>query len=101
MATKPLHPPSADAPLQPGDIVVATERGLPQIKRLYARVSSSTQFRVTDFAGKGAYHRKAVYVVDKPGAEPICLWRNQIKRLPSKARVNDVWRKDGMAAWIP
>ena len=98
---KPNSPPAADAPLQPGDIVVPSEAHLAKVQRLYPRIRKDTQLRVTDFVGKHAYGRKAIFVLEKPGGEPICLWRSQVKRLPQKARVADVWAKTGMAEWIP
>jgi hypothetical protein len=98
---KPNNPPPADAPLQPGDIVVPTEGALPKVQRMYPQIRKQTQLRVTDFVGKAAYGRKAIFVVARPGGDPICLWRSQLKRLPSKTRVADVWAKDGMAQWIP
>jgi hypothetical protein len=98
---KPNNPPPSDAPLQPGDIVVATEKWLPKVQRMYPHIRKETQLRVTDFVGKAAYGRKAIFVVAKPGGDPICLFRCQVKRLPHKSRVSDMWVKDGMAQWIP
>jgi hypothetical protein len=68
---------------------------------MYPQIRKDTQLRVTDFVGAGAYGRKAIFVIAKPGGDPICLWRGQLKKLPSKARVADVWAKAGMAEFIP
>jgi hypothetical protein len=98
---KPINPPSQDAPLQPGDIVVPVERQLPKIRKVYSQVHGSTQFRVTDFVGKSAYGRKAVFVISRPGGEPICLWLGMVKRLPAKAHVSDTWKKASLAEYVP
>lgn len=90
----------AQESIEKGDIVVLSKDGLAQARRMYPHLSSGTQFRVTHPAVSG-YHRKAMAILERPNANPIVLWRAQLKRLPSGARVSDVWVKSGMAQWIP
>lgn len=94
------HDVAPDTPLAPGDLMVPTAKELAKVRTLFPRVQLSTQFRITAVI-KGAYSRQCLMVTDRPGVEPIGLWRSMLKRLPRDAKVADCWAKASIAEYIP